>query len=246
MNLGVFIISCLPENIEKANIRRNVLPKTEQWVRKRQLPYHTIRQNYKDTDTFFEKSNYCLTIPPVGAARARNYLLDIFYQSSFDWGLFLDDDTVVKSDNDSFSFLESDKIDCFIPINPMHHWCYPGYYSSLLKDNWVCHKTIELKGSAFFLKNLNKAYNKQLFFDTDIDVLEDTEFAIRINENHLSTYRIDNVAISERCLETSTIYDIHTSDRSVRNKACFDLLQPRIDKLSIQNTILLSPKQQSI
>lgn len=213
----VLIISYLPPPTETiGSIRRAAHTKQIDWLR-RYLPSARITvlaQNYLPSD-YDRRVEYVRASGPVmGSAGARNKLLDGFYAGATEWCMFMDNDSVLDERHEDlaqfFSFMESGDlrgIDIFSPIDPskMPFTKMHEQERETLDKSYKFSRSASLKTSVFFLRNLQRAYNRRLLFTLDMPTCVDTVFGYDAIRAGLSVYRIDNLVLKTYCHAQTTI-----------------------------------------
>lgn len=103
----------------------------------------------------------------VNASKARNILLNIFYNTDDNYCLISDDDTFINS-------LIYENLDCVSFVN--------DYYKKITE-------TYKISSSLLLLKNFKKFYNKKPYFDETLDANQDLDFGLNLNSLNIKTYR---------------------------------------------------------
>jgi len=156
-------------------------------------------------------------VPP---GQARNKLLEVFYASSKDWGLFLDNDSIIDPRHDGRDIVNiikrnmdqlNKEADLLTVVSPRNE-----PWTAFVEDNAEKgqHYTplfarVYLKSSLFFLKNFVKNGQEPIYFDADLKELEDHEFALRLTSRGKVIRQIKTVILSEFGLNTSTLFEGH-------------------------------------
>lgn len=110
----------------------------------------------------------------LNASIARNVLLKIFYSSDENEAIFSDDDVIMTE------FKEYDDYDVLSLTND---------YNSERKETYF------LSSSVLLIRNLNKLYNKQLFFDESLTANQDVDFGCNCMNEGLKIYRLKDTGI---------------------------------------------------
>lgn len=164
---------------------------------------------------------------PLGAGAARNKILEIFYESDYDWLLLCDDDTVLDDKyhfenflNDIFFKPEKFKdIDAVSAIEPEYH---PYKKLNYEDKNNLTHYKFEPRelnsGSATsIIRNIKKYYGKEIYYP-DVDAnkgegREDIEFLIDWLKNGLNWYTMQTMIRKSLCFDKSSIFGADTKAR---------------------------------
>lgn len=103
----------------------------------------------------------------ANASIARNYLLDMFYESDDEYGIFCDDDTIMLN----ATIIESNDFDCISFIENK----YGGITA-----------TEKINSSFMKIKNLNKKYKVKVYFDNQLDSNQDFDFGCNLKYHNIS------------------------------------------------------------
>lgn len=171
--MKINIISYLPNDNRRA-ARLEAHKKQLNWI-KTTFPDWFIRvvtQNYREEDFSSLVDEYIRVDEPIGPAGARNLILKKFYNSSEDFTIILDDDTIVKDYNDYYTLLR------LIDQDPSI--CELDMFTGLIMRNcgfrYIIFKDIERHENNFVfqstptgipflvLRNLKKYHNKEIYF----------------------------------------------------------------------------------
>jgi len=194
-------------------------------------------QGYKPED-FIKQDNirYIVNegalLPP---GPARNMLLKDFYSSDNDYGLFMDNDSVLYEHyegKDIINFINDRgkeflrRVDCFYPLDPRKKPFrkYIEQNKDMFEKNFVLNNVDNLKTSLFFLKNLRKHFDKdfhmkyngieELYFDEEFEVLEDVDFGFCLVITRRRVYEAPSLILKEFAVNDSTLF----KDDKSRNK----------------------------
>lgn len=180
-------------------------------------------EKYKDVINIIEMDKM-----PQG--NARNFLLAKFYNSNYDWGLFLDNDAVLydhMSGADYFQELcevpqEALKdVDVIIPIDPRQEPFTADYLRNKDSvDNNLIFKTFPgMKTSFFIIKNFPKSGKEEQYFDESFTILEDYEKAIDLYYHGYAVYKSKNMVLKEYGTNISTLpYEENGGRKKVNDK----------------------------
>lgn len=111
----------------------------------------------------------------LSAPEARNTLLSLFYNSSFDYCLLGDDDTLV---------LNLDILDI------------PNDIVSYVNDKYP--RSVEpyfISSALLKLANLKKKYNKEIYFDFNLKIAQDLEFGVQLVNAGLFPLRYSTTSV---------------------------------------------------
>jgi len=139
----------------------------------------------------------------------RNVLLKEFYSSEYDWGHFIDNDSILYdhffgknvfvnlekvADDPQMRFVAG-----FRPIIPRHEAFTAEYEANKeVRDNsFVFTRDSHLKGSFFSIRNFKKYDNVEIYMDESMFQMEDDEFALAMLSHGLVFYKCHNVVLNE-------------------------------------------------
>ena len=93
------------------------------------------------------------------------------------------------------------------------------YKSSVCNDNWVFERNFKL-AQLYFIQNIKKKYNKEIFQDTTLEAAEDWDFSIQLTQEGFTTASLTNIVQSE-VTKKSSLFDARTRKESIalRQKA---------------------------
>lgn len=112
----------------------------------------------------------------VNASVARNIMLDLFYDSDDNYAIFSDDDVILNSLND----LKGLKQDAISLVND--------------KRKRII-ETAKISSSILFMNNLNKKYNKKIYFDEALSSNQDLDFGINLERNGIKVITLNTTGI---------------------------------------------------
>ena len=164
---------------------------------------------------------------PLGAGNARNKILEIFYESDYDWLLLCDDDTVLYpyySVDDfikdiAFNVEKFEKIDAVSALEPEYYPYKKLNYED--KNNLEYYKfepRVLNSGSATsIIRNIKKYYGKQIYYP-DVDAnkgegREDIEFLIAWLKAGFNWYTMQTMIRKSLCFDKSSIFGADTKSR---------------------------------
>lgn len=243
------IISYLPEHNKLRTTRKQI---SEQQIDllHNMFPNETltvVAQNYAQNDYLSHPYiNYLKYKDGIGPAKARNVLLDLFYNSNDEILFFMDDDILIYDYYDikqlitdfyngtRYQDLDIDVIISSSPIvKPFKNDLYNKYdcsnYHILRRSSMstALHMTL--------FKNLYQKYGKKFFFDEQIDLFsneavpEDCMFVCELILNDVKVYRCLNWIEKNIGFDKSTLYneEEHYDEHKRNNVNMAKLLEKR-------------------
>jgi hypothetical protein len=120
--------------------------------------------NKEDEKIIDDRIRYIDSEEIVNASIARNFLLNIFYDSEEEECILSDDDVIL---NDIYEIKDL-KFDVLSLVNDKREKIF---------ETPFIHSTV------LIIKNLNKLYNKKIFFDETLDANQDYDFGINLVKN---------------------------------------------------------------
>lgn len=229
MSVMIGQISYLPNN--ELRTKRLEAARTQiEWLHK-VLPNTKILsvcQSYTQAECDMLGSDMYLSYDtPIGAGRARNRILEKFYNSDYDWLFLVDDDTIAYpyyEYENFFSELSNNidkfkQLDAISAIEPEYHPYKKLNYED--KGN-LTHFKFEPRelnsGSATsFIRNIKKYYNKEIYYpNTDANKgegREDIEFLLNWLLSDLNWYNMDTWIRKSLCFDQSSIFGKDTKAR---------------------------------
>ena len=220
---NIYIISWFGREPALAKKRRKIHHVQLEWCAKHNLHPVVFAQEYSELDYVNDVTYIKNTGALLHPGPARNQLLKHFYQSDDDFAVFADNDGVLyenKQHGDSANYIElmrSLPIDDFVnidlidPINPSRVAFSKEIATEVYQTHLTYRKSNKIKGTVFFLKNIKKYKDTDLFFDEVIFNLngqmlpgEDTEFGIAALFQGLGCYYTYNAIVNELARNCST------------------------------------------
>ncbi len=113
----------------------------------------------------------------VNASVARNYLLNIFYESDDDEAIFSDDDSILNGLDD----VKDIDFDVLSLVNDKR--------GKLVATAWIY-------TCILIVKNLNKKYGKKVYFDESLDSNQDLDFGINLKLNKFKVFILNTTNIT--------------------------------------------------
>ena len=173
MSVMIGVISYLPNN--ELRTQRLKAARTQiEWLNTlfTEPQITVVAQAYNDSECDYEGVNYIRYENGIGAGKARNVILKMFYESDYDWLFLLDDDTILDYKYHYENFIEElsnnekkfSGIDAVSAIEPEYHPYKKLNYED--KGN-LTHFKFEPRelnsGSATsFIRNIKKFYGKEI------------------------------------------------------------------------------------
>ena len=222
MSIMIGQISYLPNN--ELRTKRFEAARTQiEWLHKvlPNVKITSVLQNYADAERDLIKSDNIIGFSnPIGAGKARNLILEKFYNSDYDWLFLCDDDTILDDKYHYENFIEElsnnekkfSGIDAVSAIEPEYHPYKKLNYED--KGN-LTHFKFEPRelnsGSATsFIRNIKKFYGKEIYFP-NIDAnkgegREDIEMLFSWLKAGLTWYNMDTMIRKSLCFDKSSIF----------------------------------------
>ena len=200
-----------------------------------------VAQAYNDSECDYEGVNYIRYENGIGAGKARNVILKMFYESDYDWLFLCDDDTILDNKYHYENFIEElsknekkfSGIDAVSAIEPEYHPYKKLNYED--KGN-LTHFKFEPRelnsGSATsFIRNIKKFYGKEIYFP-NIDAnkgegREDMEMLFSWLKAGLTWYNMDTMIRKSLCFDKSSIFGADTKKRDKILMKCLDSICER-------------------
>ena len=243
MSIMIGQISYLPNN-ELRTKRFEAAHTQIEWLHKvlPNVKITSVLQNYTQDECDMLGSDMYLSYDtPIGAGRARNKILEKFYNSNYDWLLLCDDDTILDDKYHCENFIEElsnnekkfSGIDAVSAIEPEYHPYKKLNYED--KGN-LTHFKFEPRelnsGSATsFIRNIKKFYGKEIYFP-NIDAnkgegREDMEMLFSWLKAGLTWYNMDTMIRKSLCFDKSSIFGADTKKRDKILMKCLDSICER-------------------
>jgi hypothetical protein len=180
------------------------------WLENTDIPIFVTSMNYENDD-YVEPHPRLVYIdtPPLKTNPARMKAFERFYQSNYDFGIFMDDDAILYDkhhNSGSKLFSEMDKqidaynqVDVFFPINPMQMGFTPIWTKSngMHDTNHVFVRDLYLKGSLFVVRNFPKFGKTPIYPDPSYHWQDDAKFATECVANGYTVMRCENIVLNE-------------------------------------------------
>lgn len=243
MSIMIGQISYLPNN--ELRTKRFEAARTQiEWLHKvlPNVKITSVLQNYADAERDLIKSDNIIGFSnPIGAGKARNLILEKFYNSDYDWLFLCDDDTILDDKYHYENFIEElsnnekkfSGIDAISAIEPEYHPYKKLNYED--KGN-LTHFKFEPRelnsGSATsFIRNIKKFYGKEIYFP-NIDAnkgegREDMEMLFSWLKAGLTWYNMDTMIRKSLCFDKSSIFGADTKKRDKILMKCLDSICER-------------------
>ena len=238
MSIMIGQISYLPNN-ELRTKRFEAASTQIEWLHKvlPNVKILSVCQSYTQDECDMLGSDIYLSYDtPIGAGRARNKILEKFYNSDYDWLFLCDDDTILDDKYHYENFIEElsnnekkfSGIDAVSAIEPEYHPYKKLNYED--KGN-LTHFKFEPRelnsGSATsFIRNIKKFYGKEIYFP-NIDAnkgegREDMEMLFSWLKAGLTWYNMDTMIRKSLCFDKSSIFGADTKKRDKILMKCLD------------------------
>lgn len=243
MSIMIGQISYLPNN--ELRTKRFEAARTQiEWLHKvlPNVKILSVCQSYTQDECDMLGSDVYLSYDtPIGAGRARNIILEKFYNSDYDWLFLCDDDTILDDKYHYENFIEElsnnekkfSGIDAVSAIEPEYHPYKKLNYED--KGN-LTHFKFEPRelnsGSATsFIRNIKKFYGKEIYFP-NIDAnkgegREDMEMLFSWLKAGLTWYNMDTMIRKSLCFDKSSIFGADTKKRDKILMKCLDSICER-------------------
>ena len=243
MSIIIGQISYLPDN--ELRTKRFEAARTQiEWLHKvlPNVKILSVCQNYTQDECDMLGSDVYLSYDtPIGAGKARNKILEKFYNSDYDWLFLCDDDTILDDKYHYENFIEElsnnekkfSGIDAVSAIEPEYHPYKKLNYED--KGN-LTHFKFEPRelnsGSATsFIRNIKKFYGKEIYFP-NIDAnkgegREDMEMLFSWLKAGLTWYNMDTMIRKSLCFDKSSIFGADTKKRDKILMKCLDSICER-------------------
>ena len=243
MSIIIGQISYLPNN--ELRTKRFEAARTQiEWLHKvlPNVKITSVLQNYADAERDLIKSDDIISFSkPIGAGKARNLILEKFYNSDYDWLFLCDDDTILDDKYHYENFIEElsnnekkfSGIDAVSAIEPEYHPYKKFNYED--KGN-LTHFKFEPRelnsGSATsFIRNIKKFYGKEIYFP-NIDAnkgegREDMEMLFLWLKAGFTWYNMDTMIRKSLCFDKSSIFGSDTKKRDKILMKCLDSICER-------------------
>ena len=253
MSIIIGQISYLPNN--ELRTKRFEAARTQiEWLHKvlPNVKITSVLQNYTDAERDLIKSDNIIGFSnPIGAGKARNLILEKFYNSDYDWLFLCDDDTILDDKYHYENFIEElsnnekkfSGIDAVSAIEPEYHPYKKLNYED--KGN-LTHFKFEPRelnsGSATsFIRNIKKFYGKEIYFP-NIDAnkgegREDMEMLFSWLKAGLTWYNMDTMIRKSLCFDKSIIFESNTKKRDKILMKCLDSICERYSEDGISRGI---------
>ena len=243
MSIMIGQISYLPNN--ELRTKRFEAARTQiEWLHKvlPNVKITSVLQNYTDAESDLIKSDNIIGFSnPIGAGKARNLILEKFYNSNYDWLLLCDDDTILDDKYHYENFIEElsnnekkfSGIDAVSAIEPEYHPYKKLNYED--KGN-LTHFKFEPRelnsGSATsFIRNIKKFYGKEIYFPNinanKGEGREDMEMLFSWLKAGLTWYNMDTMIRKSLCFDKSSIFGADTKKRDKILMKCLDSICER-------------------
>lgn len=223
MSLMIGVISYLPNSPKVRDKRIKAVSKQMSWLHS-VYPNHKVNvvaQNYHENELLdYPYINYDRYSEGIGAGPARNVILEKFYRSDCDFLLLCDDDSICYDYYEYKNFMhhiaeqpsDFNHIDSVIPVEPEYYPFKKSVYEDKYNLDYYKFKPRYINSGAaiIFLRNINKYYGKELYFN-NIDAnkgegREDIDFTIRWIIEGFTCYEMSTWIKKSLCFNYSSIF----------------------------------------
>ena len=228
MSVMIGVISYLPNN--ELRTQRLTAARTQlDWLHTlfTEPQITVVAQAYNDSECDYEGVNYIRYESGIGAGKARNVILKMFYESDYDWLFLLDDDTVAYDYYSYQNFIHEivdnpekfKAVDAVSAVEPEYH---PNKKLNFKDAGNLTHFKFEPRelnsGSATsIIRNIKKFYGKELYYPyTDANKgegREDMEFLLEWLLLGFNWYTMDTWIRKSLCFDKSSIFGGDTKAR---------------------------------
>ena len=243
MSIMIGQISYLPNN--ELRTKRFEAARTQiEWLHKvlPNVKITSVLQNYADAERDLIKSDNIIGFSnPIGAGKARNLILEKFYNSDYDWLFLCDDDTILDDKYHYENFIEElsnneKKFSCIDAVSAIEPEYHPYKKLNYEDKGNLTHFKFEPRelnsGSATsFIRNIKKFYGKEIYFP-NIDAnkgegREDMEMLFSWLKAGLTWYNMDTMIRKSLCFDKSSIFGADTKKRDKILMKCLDSICER-------------------
>ena len=166
------------------------------------------------------KVRYIHTTKLLKPGPARNVLIDEFNKTSDEWALFLDNDAIFDPrwhGGEVVGIIErnakslADKMSVISVLSP-RHWAYTGFLednAKILVDYLILQKYNYIKTTMFFLRNDTLRGEQPIYFDDQLESLEDYDYVPRLLAAGRAIYMTMSAVISDLAVDeaASTLFE---------------------------------------
>jgi hypothetical protein len=223
------VVSYLPSDLMLRLKRFAASSKQIEWFNTlfTNVKINVVAQAYNDSECVYKDVEYIRFENGIGAGKARNVLLEKFYNSDHDWLLLCDDDTIIDDKYDYQKFVfeilsnnkKFDGIDAVSAIEPEYHPYKKLNFQDKANLTHFKFEPRELNsGSATsFIRNIKKVYGKEIYYP-NIDASkgegrEDMAFLFEWLKAGLTWYNMDTMIRKSLCFDKSSIFGTDTKAR---------------------------------
>jgi hypothetical protein len=242
MSFAAFITSFLSiDDLELRRVRSEVVQRQiNWWLEHTEVPVFVTSMNYEPSDYLVHPRLTYVDTLPMKANPARKLAFERFYESDYDFGIFMDDDAILynKEQHNSGAKLFAEmsahiedykSIDVFFPVNPQKIGFNPLWdktkpvsttvaVEALQTTNHVFKRSMDLKGSMFIVRNFRKFGMTEVYPDPEFNWQDDTKFAIECVAAGHTVLQCENIILHEISGKASN-FAANPSDRIPHMKA---------------------------
>ena len=221
------------------------------WCLEQKLKVVILPQKYNKNEYRYDTNITYLKEPLelLGPSKGRNLLYKEYWNSNLDYAIFADNDCIInpdKGDGKDFllhmntNFSKYDRIDIMIPIDPGKDTTAQDIHrleknKDLYDYNHVFSRSLQLKGSMFFIRNIKKAYGLEYYHPEVYDEIqsngtimggEDNDLAFWFCSKKLGVCHFHNLILLEWARKLST-WTPNDKTRKMLELAQFNVLRDR-------------------
>lgn len=253
MSIYIGVISYLPNDIKRT--KRLQASRTQiDWLHKlfTNEKIVVVAQNYNDSDYLDDPLiEYIKYNEGIGPGRARNVILERFYNSDKDWLFICDDDTVAYSYyqyEEFFKEVSNDNgnavgkfsgIDAISAVEPE----YTAYKKNNFDDkvNLTHYKftprELNCGSATSFMRNIKKYHNTELYYKDILaekrEGLEDVEFLLEWIARGFTWYKMNTWIRKSLAFNQSTIWEDDKDKRNAKLSQCLNGVCERFKGMGI-------------
>lgn len=214
-------------------------------------PIVCVAQAYDASECKYDYVDYITYKNGIGPAKARNVILEKFYNSDYDWLLLCDDDTVFYDYYNYQDFIydifeNPEKFKCIDAVSALEPEYHPYKKLNYEDKNCLTHYKFEPRelnsGSATsIIRNIRKFYGKELYYpDINADKgegREDMEFLIAWLLEGFNWYTMQTLIRKSLCFDKSSIFGTDTKARDKLLMHDLDVICERYAKYGLQRQV---------
>ena len=171
----------------------------------------------------------------LGVSKARNNLLNIFYNSDYEFMMLLDDDTLIYPYYDSsrffddlLQFKEHKNVGMIRPLVPsMVPFKKTNYIQKdVIHDYWILNSSLGINPAGMIiLSNLKKNFDIEVYFNENMksengEGYEDYDFVLKLRELNIPTYMCKQIVINSLIPDGSVMFQSNGRKRNHIDNIC--------------------------